>query len=142
MSKIFFRSTDLDSSPELSSFFSPSLPIRITLGNAPAPSFSARIKAMVSCWPRSLPSSWPDMFSTLYTRMLRSATPCLLAGSSSDFFRLTQTGSTVLEAITISGRALPLSISRGESPSAANKGPAIASKVARVSDLMSMRISF
>ncbi|MCY1181309.1 hypothetical protein D9M73_218070 [compost metagenome] len=65
-----------------------------------------------------------------------------LAGSSRDFFRLTQVGSTVLGAMTISGRALPLSMSSGESPSAANEVPAIASKVASVSDLMSMRISF
>jgi hypothetical protein len=42
----------------------------------------------------------------------------------------------------ISGRDLPLSMSSGESPSAANKGPAKASRVARVNDLMSMRISF
>jgi hypothetical protein len=44
--------------------------------------------------------------------------------------------------MTISGRDLPLSMSSGESPSAASKGPAKASRVVRVNDLMSMRISF
>ncbi|MNR12907.1 hypothetical protein D3C85_1292840 [compost metagenome] len=82
------------------------------------------------------------MFSTLYTLMLRWAIPSLLAGSARDVFRPVQTGSTVLDAMTINGRDLPLSMSNGESLSAASKGPAKASKVVRVKNLMSMRISF
>jgi hypothetical protein len=48
----------------------------------------------------------------------------------------------VLDVITIRGLALPLSTSSGESSATASKGPANASRVVRVKDLMSMRISF
>ncbi|EEB58828.1 hypothetical protein PSPTOT1_5178 [Pseudomonas syringae pv. tomato T1] len=128
--------------PDFSIFFSPSLPTRITLVCAPAPSFSSRIKAMVDCASRVLPLRSPIVLTTVNKTMLRCAKASRLAGSSSAFLRLTSVGSIVLGAMMIRGRDLPRSCARGLSLSAANAVPAATSRLARVRDRINMVGSF
>ncbi|MNV67265.1 hypothetical protein D3C71_1600580 [compost metagenome] len=81
------------------------------------------------------------MLATLYNTRPRSLNAAWVAGSWSASFKPRSVGSALLGAMTTSGLAFPSSLANGASLSAANKGPATASRVARVSERTSMRIS-
>ena len=78
--------------PPISSFFSPSLPIRITLVYAPAPEFQRTDQCHGVLRTKILAFELPEHVEHGVHPIFRWAIPSLLAGSSSDFFRPPRSG--------------------------------------------------